>query len=261
MIDYDDSSHTYSYRGRRYTSATQVIDLFSNEFDKEAQAKAYAAKTTKSPEHWIDQWEDVAEIARRRGNKLHGIKEDITRNRGTFTMFDKPFLVRNVELYGSPRSIMDLPDGLYPELILWNHDYKIAGRADGVILQTQTQYSSPGVSRQVRFAHIFDYKTNRFIRTRSFLSRLGLREMMKHPLSHIEDCAMQHYYIQLSLYQFMLEAMGFLPGNRQIIHYPHRLNIAPDGPDGPQPNPVTYTCPYRRDDVISMLEYLKQRTS
>lgn len=265
MIDYDDSTHTYSYRGRRYTSATQVIDLFSNEFDSHEQAKAYATKTTQTPEHWLDRWEDIAEVARRRGNRLHGLKEDITRNRGSFNMFGTPHVVQNEEMYGQYQKLSDLPDGLYPELILWNHEYRIAGRADGVILET-----IPG-SREllnggrevwyrpdVRRAHIFDYKTNRFIRTRSWRDSHGNYITMKAPLSHIQDCAMQHYYLQLSLYQFMLESHGFLPGDRQIIHYPHRLDIAPGGAEGPQPPPKVYACPYQRDDVLSMVEYLKR---
>lgn len=250
MIDYDDSTHTYSYRGRRYTSATQVIDLFSNEFDSHEQAKAYATKTTQTPEHWLDRWEDIAEIARRRGNWLHGLKEDITRNRGSFNMFGQPFIVRNVELYGIQQRLSELPDGLYPELILWNHEYGIAGRADGVILHT--------LHNGHRIAHVFDYKTNRFIRTRSWRDKYGNYITMKAPLSHIMDCAMQHYYLQLSLYQFMLESHGFLPGDRQIIHYPHRLDIAPGGPQGPEPPSKVYPCPYQRDDVLSMLEYLKR---
>ncbi|MFZ8528507.1 hypothetical protein ACO1NJ_14385, partial [Staphylococcus aureus] len=59
------------------------------------------------------------------------------------------------------------PDGVYPEAKLWHHGYKIAGRADKVILLTnriEEKGGAPGSNMKwvtnLRYAHIEDYKTN-----------------------------------------------------------------------------------------------------
>ena len=74
--------------------------------------------------------------------------------------------------------------------------------------------------------------------------------MMLDPISHLEDCEMTHYTLQLSIYQYMLEFFGYLPGIRRIIHFPHPI----EGLGTPSPKP--YELPYLRNEVIAMLNHL-----
>lgn len=249
MIDYDDSTHTYSYRGRRYLSATQLIEWFSHEFKSEEQAEQFAYRHGQTKEHWLKEWDETRKKALDRGNQLHNLREDIVRNRAFDVIGGVPFRVRNIEQYPQAK-LIQLPDGVYPEMKLWRHDFGIAGRSDKIIFHT-IPVTGP------RVAHIQDYKTNRFIRMRSWLDSHGNRLMMKVPLIHLEDCDWNHYQLQLSLYQYMLEYHDFHPGLRTIIHFPRTLGESPPGAIDPPPK--HYSCKYLRDEVISLLNYLKHR--
>lgn len=266
MIDYDDSTHTYSYRGRRYLSATQVIEYFSHQFDTDQRAEEHAYRHGMTKEHWIEDWDNTRDQALERGNRIHNLREEIVRARGMDVAFGIPMVVRNINLYPEGQ-LTNLPDGIYPELKVWSHKWGVAGRSDKVVFKTVdaksqvTDWSgwSPSILNDynIRTASIQDYKSNRFIRTRGWLNKDGSRQMMKYPLEHLEDCAMVHYELQLSEYQVMLEEHGYSVGFREIIHFPHRFKFAL--PDWPDPPPVAYSLKYRRDDVLSMWTYLKQR--
>lgn len=247
MIDYDDDTHTYSYRGRRYLSATQLLDLFKPKFDSQAQSKAYAYKHGRTPEYWLSKWDQTRDKALDRGARIHNLRESITTNQSMAVSQGKVFRVQNINLYQGA-DLSRLPDGIYPELMVWDHRYGIAGRSDKVIIETIDG---------VRYADVDDYKTNRFIRTRGFLNADRTRQMMLPPLSHIEDCDMNHYQIQLSLYLHMLCYHGFTPRHARIIHFPHIPSEAP--PDADDPLPVMYPCQYQPDAVSSLLEHCKRK--
>lgn len=261
MIDYDDSTHTYSWRGRRYLSATQLIELFSHEFKTKEQAEQYAYRHGQTPEFWMEQWRMTSDRAKERGNKKHNQREEITRYRSMDVSFGKAHRVQNISLYPDT-PLSKLPDGIYPELMLWDHRYGIAGRSDKVIIETKresfTMYKGDGLmGRDVRYTDVEDYKTNRFIKMKSWRNHDGTYRMMLAPLTDLMDCDWWHYQLQLSLYQFMLEYHEFVARHSQIIHFPH---IPPEAPPGAkEPKPVIHPCLYLKDHVSSMLTYLKHK--
>jgi len=126
-------------------------------------------------------------------------------------------------------------------LKLWRHDWRIAGRADKPTIETIDG---------IRYMHIEDYKTNKIIRTEGFTERDGAKRKMLGPISHLEDCELTHYTLQLSLYQYMGEYFGFRPGNRRIIHFQHEI----EGLGTPSPKIIE--LPYLRNEIIMMLKYL-----
>lgn len=254
QVEYRDADHTYWFRGRRYISATQILDMFKNKFDGEAVAEQYKDKAGHDKEYWLEQWDDTRKKSLVRGNGIHNLQESITANRGTEVWGGKPRQVRNAELYLQQNLPMkQWLDGIYPEQLLYHHGYGIAGRADKLILAT----GSPDGKIWRRIMHIDDYKTNKIIQMHSFLHPKHGRKMMKAPLEHLEDCSWVHYVLQLSIYQFMGVYLGFLPGQRTIIHFPHIPEMAPEG--ALPPPPVSYQAPYLEKEVISMLKYLKAR--
>lgn len=237
----------------------------------EEQAELFAYRHGQTKEYWLKEWEDNRQRALDRGNRLHNLREEIIRNRAFDVVGGIPFRVRNIGQYPENVKLIDLPDGVYPEMKLWRHDYGIAGRADKIILDTEpagywTVSPPDQPNRQLpsdmyipprRIAHIQDYKTNRFIRMRSWMDKHGNRLMMKTPLEHLEDCDWNHYQLQLSIYQYMLEYHDFRPGERTLIHFPRVPQEAPSGSIDPLPK--HYACKYLRNEVISLLNYLKHR--
>ena len=111
-----------------------------------------------------------------------------------------------------------LPDGYYPELLVWNEKCGIAGQADKVFLET---------IGNTRYVDIDDYKTNNKIKTESaYVKKLKGRVMMKKPLGHLMDCNHTHYNLQISTYAWVMEQFGFKVRNLAFHHYnkPYVLN-------------------------------------
>lgn len=248
-VNYDDATHRYFHENTTYTSATQLLSQFKHKFPFRKRTEYMADKYGKDPAYWEQRWNQVRDDSLVRGNEIHNrkerslyIKKIIQHEVGTLTVrTQKDF--PNIDYY-------NLSDGVYPELLLWNHKYKIAGRADKVILWTDKVQTSPGEWEIRRYADVEDYKTNKIIYTSSFKDeKTGKFRMMLDPISHIMDCEMEHYKLQLSIYQFMLECFGFRPGKRVIIHIQHEIEGLG------VPDPVRHSVPYMRNEVVSMIKY------
>lgn len=285
-VDYHDPSHRYYLDDITYLSATQLLEKFKHKFDTEERAEYMAGRYGQTPEYWKDQWDRKRNRSNNRGTRIHNEKEDFLHGRGFDSVDGKIYRVYNRELL--PRNIqyIDLPDGIYPELKLWRHDYRIAGRADKIIIRTwdvnqpknwmndyqeihrvrmECGFFGAPEPDKYRFMDVEDYKTNQLIREESFYTKdpiTGAKQhrMMKGPLSHLMDCEMIHYTLQFSIYQFMGEYHGFLPGHRRMIFYRNDAEVygglLADLP-GETP-PVVKELPYLRDEVIAMIEWIHE---
>ncbi len=226
---YNDDTHTYytmiNGEQRRYTSATTLIAKYKQPFDAEKIAKRYAEKHGQTPEYWIKQWAKISKDACDYGMIAHSIREQVDYEGENVTNTSNSRLL----------NYHTLKDGIYPELKLWHHDWKIAGRADRCIIET---------INGKRFIHIEDYKTNKKLHTQSYQSKGGF-QMMKYPIAYLQDCNMNHYTLQLSLYQYMAEYLGFAPGYRKIIHIPN---------DGEE---TEYEIQYLKKDIQEILHHAK----
>lgn len=262
-VDYDDAAHKYSLKGERYLSSTQIVDRFKNPFDEIRWSLWMVYRYGATQAYWLLKWKTIRDTSLARGKTIHTAKEEYLYRRGIDGSSGRVLQVHRRDLNATEYS--KLPDGVYPELKLWNHTHKIAGRADKIILRTHIgmiysgnildliyHYESTNQWPNYRIADVEDYKTNEHIETESYRDRLtGVREMMKSPLEHLMDCDIVHYSLQLSLYQFMLEYHGFMPGHRRIIHEQHPI----EGLGTPEPKIIE--LPYLRDEVIAMLNHLK----
>ena len=242
-VFYDDPTHTYytctDNQKVVYTSATQLISRYKVPFDKDRMAVLTAQKRGGTPEYWKTQWEKVSKEACDYGTQIHDQREQEMIARGTQLINGRMFRVQN----RVPDHFCDyfqLEDGVYPELKLWHHGYRIAGRTDRAILET---VCTDKTGRCSRYMHIDDYKTNKKIDLRAYRFKDGSYKMMLTPVDHLEDCNFNHYALQLSLYLFMGEAMGFMPGNMKLIHIPK---------DGPA---TEYEVPYLKSEIIDILTH------
>ena len=246
---YNDPEHKYYLGDIIYRSATQIVEQFVNEFDTEERAEYMVYRYGKTADYWKAKWKEENSISLSRGTLLHNEREDYLHNRGFDTINNTHFRVYNLNAPNAPRyhqtpgGYFNLPDGTYPELKLWRHDWHIAGRVDKPTIETLSG---------TRYMHIDDYKTNKALDDQSYYEhRTGKFRMMLGPLSHLMDCNKEHYTLQLSIYQYMAEYFGFEPGTRRIIHYPHAI------PELGTPPPRIYELPYYREEVIAMLKHLK----
>lgn len=236
-VQYDHPSHRYFLGTKTYRSATQIVEQFIPHFDTETQAERMAYRYNGTAQGWKDQWKETNALSLERGTAKHDYEEQFLYNCGYSKINNKEFVVFNLKTWNSPVDYRKLPDGVYPELKLWRHDWRIAGRADKPTFETVLSN---------RYAHIEDFKTNKRIRDVGFNQRT-----MCGPISHLQDCELTHYTLQLSIYQFMLEYFGFMSGVRRIIHFPHEIEGLGT------PSPKEYELPYLRNEVIAMLTHLK----
>lgn len=248
-VDYDDSQHLYSMQGRKYTSASQLYELFKEPFPEDAHIR-YAEKHGGTPEYWKAKWAEKNQKSTHRGTIIHDANEVAL----TGMMIDR--------VHGQEYKVMgdvirdedpwyNRPDGVYLEKKLWHHGYRIAGRADKITLTTAQEQVGNAWAHN-RYAHVDDYKTNEKLERESYQFKNGNYKMMKPPLGHLMDCNWIHYCLQLSTYMLMLEYQGFLPGKMRIKHYPH-----PTAED-PNPVPVWYDVPYLKKEVVLMCTYLNR---
>ena len=244
-VTYRDHDHTYWAGTVRYTSATQLVDRFKQKFDTKEKSQYMEERYSTDAETWRDRWDDNRDRSLVRGNAIHNRQENIVINRGMEVHNGRVLPVPNPALLPAQTPLIQYPDGIYTEVLLWSHRYRLAGRCDKLIIET---------IQGVRYADIDDYKSNRVIKSRGFRNPDGTRQMMKPPIEHLEDCSRIHYELQLSGYHLMLEEQGFVARQRRVIHFPHILSMAPPG--APPPPPVIHIMPYRKSDVISMAEYI-----
>lgn len=244
-VDYDDATHTYRLKNKIYRSATTIVSQFHVLFDTEERSQYMADRYGQTPEYWKKEWRHENKQSLTRGNGIHNEQEDFLYNRG-FTSVTGPRIHRVYNLKEQEKrdrsiNISSLADGCYPELKLWRHDWRIAGRADKPTIET---------IHGIRYAHVEDYKTNKILRTEGYSDTRHPERMMLGPIDHLPDCEMIHYTLQLSIYQYILEYFGFKPGIRRIIHFPHPIEGLGT------PKSVVYELPYLREEVEAMLYHL-----
>jgi hypothetical protein len=150
-----------------------------------------------------------------------------------------------------------LSEGIYPEHMVYLKSAGICGQSDLVEV----------ANGQV---HILDYKTNKKIETESYVNWEGLSKKMTGPVSHLDDCNLNHYNLQLSIYMYMiLKHNPNLVAGNVIIHHITFENTGEDDYGYPitkldeQGNPiikeiVAYELPYLKEEVHNIMAWYKE---
>lgn len=213
-----EDGHIYSSGLGRYTSVTTLIHSFEPYKDWDAIASKYADKHGNTAEHWKAVWKSKGDIACIEGTAEHKLRED-SLNIGKFS-YHKP-TGDVIDIGPSPlyyKDLYKLPDGVYPELLVWNNEFMISGTADVVVIMTEADGT--------RTVFIEDYKTNNEIKDYNYISKKSGKKVVN---SYLElpgmpyayllcDCSYWKYQIQLNLYAWMLSKFGFKPNGGNIIH-------------------------------------------
>lgn len=248
---------------KKWLSATSVISLFKPKFDKEGQA-AKSSKNKKSkwygmkPEDIIAAWDGENKRALKLGSWYHDQREKeliacntLQRNGIDLPIFN-PIEQDGIKL--SPDQ--SLVSGIYPEHLVYLKSASICGQADRVEIVGDT-------------VNVYDYKTNKEIKTKGYRNWEGKVNKLNGPLSHVDDCNLMHYALQLSIYMYIILKHNHTlkPGKLEIHHilfekegedengYPI---IATDAAGDPLVKEVVpYELPYMKKEVNQIIKYLK----
>jgi hypothetical protein len=244
-VQFDHSRNTYVGNGKPYIRASSLYGAFKEPFNALEVATKYAKKHGRTPEYWMEEWSTGTEEACDRGSRFHDYKEKVTKDTNRYIFWDTQVAYmgeREEENYYE-----DWPDGVYTEVVLWHHGLRIAGRCDIMILYTE---------HGVRYMHLDDYKTCKRIDKLSYFDhRTGLYKKMYPPISHLMDCNLVHFQLQMSTYQLCGEFLGFKPGNRRVLHYPQSEYGKLTGTEDFVKEPIIYDLPYLKKEVISMANH------
>ena len=216
-LTFEEKKHKYFVKGEPIkTSVSGLLSKFYESFDANAIAPYSAKKAGISTEEVLKQWADINQESIDRGHRVHTFGELYQFNRSL-----KPSCPQEEAIVKFWES---LPEHIVPvaaELRMYHFKYLFAGTADIILFDTKTQTYI-----------IADYKTNKDL-FKNYKSKT-----MLYPFEALLDCPLNHYVVQLSYYQLLLEQIGVRVTKRVIIWL---------GLDG------KFTC-INTDDVTNILK-------
>ena len=231
LISLDEETHTYSLSDSeiKFQSVTEFIHTFFNPFDEQKIAKKLTETNIKykgmTVEELIASWNK----RRDRGTVIHKeIEEYINSN----------FKIKD-ELNIDSKSIQGInflnqkcikeSNILASEVIIFSEKLKLAGTIDLLIYNKKKNHIS-----------IVDWKTNKKINKNSFNNS---RKGIKFPLKNLDDCNFNHYNLQLSMYQYILEEFYKTKVNGLFIVHLNENYF----------NYKNFKCEYKKNLIESML--------
>lgn len=260
---YPDKHKYVSEDGVDWLSVTSLISNFKQPFDADAIAlKSSRNKKSKwygmTPEEIKEAWKAEANRATTLGTWYHNCREkdicelnNIERKGVTVPIF-KPIEIEGIK--HSPNQ--KLTDGVYPEHMVYLKSAGICGQSDLVEV----------INGEV---HITDYKTNKEIKLAGFTNWEGITQKMSPPVSHLDDCHLNHYALQLSMYMFIiLKHNPKLRFGSLTIHHILFEEVGRDKFDNPitaldtNGDPIVldivqYDLPYLKQEAISVIHWLE----
>lgn len=195
-LKFNESQHKYSVKGHTFKkSVSKVIEDFYLKFDTE-KVSARVAKTRGITQDEVKaEWKATNKEAIDRGTRVHLFGELYPFNRGM-----KPGCPQEEAVV---KFWNDLPEWILPvamEVKMYHKLYMFPGTMDILLFNTKTQEYI-----------IADYKTNKD------LFKNFREKKMTGIFSNSLDHPFNHYQVQLSLYQILLEQIGIKVYKRTII--------------------------------------------
>ena len=260
------TAHNHKYTSAddiNWLSVTSLLSNFKQPFDAETIASKVArSKKSKwygmTPTEIKEAWKAEAKRATDLGTWYHNQREadiceitNMERHGVTVPVF-KPIEVDGIK--HSPEQ--KIKDGVYPEHMVYLKSAGICGQSDLVEV----------INGEV---HITDYKTNKEIKIEGFTNWEGVTQKMSAPVAHLDDCHLNHYALQLSMYMFIiLKHNPKLKPGIITIHHILFEEAGRDRFDNPisaldtSGNPIVtdivqYDLPYLKKEAIDLIHWLE----
>lgn len=209
---YEDG-HYYECKGKRVgISVTTFIHEYCNEFDAEGMAEKVANRDGKTVQQVLDEWAYKRDFSCSKGTTCHEWSQSLwsgaeykpllfDESKEYMSALDK---IRN-QAVNFKNDYQEHLEHLIDELPIGSEEFNIASCVDHLFYNKLTG----GLV-------LVDYKTNSLMEG---YNKKAYKKAMKVPLSHINDDALHHYYIQLSIYKFLIEKYTGLKVDEMFIVY------------------------------------------
>jgi len=246
-----------------WLSVTSLVSLFKEPFNQQEIAeKSSKSRNGKwkgmNPQDIIDIWNKETNRATTLGSWYHDQREKELLMCDTIERNGMELPIINIIEQDGVKFAPDqsLVPGIYPEHFVYLKSAGICGQADRVEVLQET-------------IDVFDYKTNKEIKTESYVNWEGVSKKMTGPCAHLDDCHINHYALQLSTYMYVMLKHNHIlkPGKIQIHHITFEIEaedeygypiVAVDQLGDPIVKEVVpYDLPYLKKEVQDMINYVK----
>jgi hypothetical protein len=195
-LSFEEKEHKYFVEEEPIKiSVSGLISQYYEKFNAH-EVSAKVSQRTGVPQTMILQdWLDINKESIERGHRVHSF--------GELYQFDRSLKPSCPQEEAIVKFWQEVPEHIIPvaaELRMYHFKELYAGTADIILFDTKTQTYI-----------IADYKTNKDL-YKNFKGKT-----MTGVFSHLLDCPLNHYVIQLSYYQILLEQVGVQVGRRVII--------------------------------------------
>lgn len=208
-----EDGHYYECKGQRVgISVTRLIEQYANEFDSEGMAEKVANKENRSIEEVLTEWKYKADFACAKGSTCHEFVQSLwSGNEYKWIDFydnhDYNMAVIKIQnqAHNFENDYKEHLEHLIDELPIGSEEFDIASCVDHLFYNKLTGE-----------VVLVDYKTNSYM---SGYNKKAYSKKMKVPLNHLNDDALHHYYIQLSIYKYLIETYTHLKIGEMFIVY------------------------------------------
>ena len=235
-----EEDHHYEYKGKRVgISVTRLIEDYCNEFDAETIAEKVALKEGKTIQEVLDEWETKNKWACEKGHLGHCYAQDIWKQLYPSPIWfddkNKRIAINRIcsQADNFYKDYQDRLEHLADEFVIGSDEYNIASAIDHLFINKLTG----GLV-------LVDYKTNSDIHKNEKYAK-----DMKVPLSHLKDTTLNHYFIQLSIYKYLVEKYTNLQiEDFFIVYMSENIN-----------NYEIIEVPYLKNEVKEILENRREK--
>jgi hypothetical protein len=229
QITFHEEGHQYIDSAKQhYTSGTGLLKPYFPPFEADKVAAIVAERENKTIEQVKAEWEWASES----GTRLHENCENQFKNR--FDLFHQPQNENELAAFqcafNTVQTLQTQLRWIGCELIVFDPRMYIAGTIDLLMYDP---------ARDVYL--ILDFKKCKAIYSQGFNG-----EKAHHPISYLESCNQTKYGLQLSLYQFIMQANGYLPPQAKVERF--LIHFAPMAAE-----PVFIPTPDYRKEVLEVL--------
>lgn len=211
-----EEDHHYECNGKRVgISVTRLIEEYSNPFDQQAIAEKVAIRDNKDVTQVLQEWEYKNKFACDKGSTCHEYAQSIWNGEEyNELLFDGSIeyltAVNKIQAQAMNfwKDFKDKFTHIQDEQLVGSEEYDICSAIDHLFLDKNGN------------VWLIDYKTNSILKgyNDDEKNRKYTKKMLI-PLQNIKDDSLNHYYLQLSIYKYLIEKYTNIKIYKTMIVY------------------------------------------
>lgn len=211
-----EEDHHYECNGKRVgISVTRLIEEYSNPFDQQAIAEKVAIRDNKSVSEVLKEWEYKNKFACEKGHFAHEFVQNLWSGiiyqeniKSGLEAVKTPLNKIKQQAINFYNDFKDKFIHIQDEQLVGSEEYNICSAVDHLFLDKDGN------------VWLIDYKTNSILKgyNDDEKNRRYTKKMLI-PLQNIKDDSLNHYYLQLSIYKYLIEKYTNIKIYKTMIVY------------------------------------------